>query len=83
MGERPFIEDWEFHTVTGLTREEVSAVAAAWPRIDSPNVNQAVLASLGNLLGYPHGRRLAEHVGCDEEAIAAARESWRSARPAG
>lgn len=75
----PFIEDWEFVTVTGLSRVEVSAVADAWPRIDGDNVDHAVRAALGNLLGYPHGLSLEEHVGFSEEAVAAARQRWTSA----
>jgi hypothetical protein len=27
----PFFPDWEFHTLFGLEREEVAAVAASWP----------------------------------------------------
>jgi hypothetical protein len=76
----PFIEDWEFQTVTGLERDEVSAIAKNWPNQDDPNVDQAVLASMGNLLGYPHGRPLAQGVGYEEDDIIAARAEWKACR---
>lgn len=54
----PFFPDWEFHTLFGLTRDEVRAVANAWPAIDLTNSNVVVAVSnaLNNLLGYPHGQ---------------------------
>lgn len=52
----PFFPEWEFHTLFGLMRSEVRAVADAWPNIDltTENVALAVNNSLNNLLGYPH-----------------------------
>ena len=54
----PFFPDWEFHTLFGLTREEVRSVADAWPNVDlgSTDVARAVNNALNNLLGYPHGK---------------------------
>src|ERR1700746_3012128 len=54
----PFFPEWEFHTLFGLTRSEVRAVADAWPnvRLTSADVALAVNNSLNNLLGYPHGQ---------------------------
>ena len=53
----PFFPDWEFHTLFGLKRSEVRAIADAWPETTaSPeDVEIAVNNSLNNLLGYPHG----------------------------
>lgn len=53
----PFFPDWEFHTIFGLHRSEVRAIAEAWPlQVASPEkTEQAVNNSLNNLLGYPHG----------------------------
>lgn len=53
----PFFPDWEFHTLFGLMRSEVRAIADAWPNVDltSEDVALAVNNSLNNLLGYPHG----------------------------
>jgi hypothetical protein len=52
----PFFPDWEFHTLFGLNRDEVRAIADDWPNVDlsSSDVVLAVNNSLNNLLGYPH-----------------------------
>jgi hypothetical protein len=52
----PFFPDWEFHTLFGLERGEVRAIADAWPAPTAhPNeVTAAVNNSLNMLLGYPH-----------------------------
>jgi hypothetical protein len=52
----PFFPDWEFHTLFGLERAEVAAVAKAWPKVDLANedVQLAVNNALNNLVGYPH-----------------------------
>lgn len=52
----PFFPEWEFHTLFGLTRSEVRAIADSWPKVDlaSANVGVAVSNALNNLLGYPH-----------------------------
>lgn len=54
----PFFPEWEFHTLFGMERNEVRAVADAWPNVDHTNANVvlAVNNSLNNLLGYPHGQ---------------------------
>jgi len=41
-----------------MERNEVRAVADAWPNVDQTNANVvlAVNNSLNNLLGYPHGQ---------------------------
>ena len=52
----PFFPDWEFHTLFGLERNEVRAIANGWPQpaASSEEVEIAVNGSLNNLLGYPH-----------------------------
>jgi hypothetical protein len=52
----PFFPDWEFHTLFGLERSEVRAIADAWPEptASSEEVDRAVDNSLNNLLGYAH-----------------------------
>ena len=52
----PFFPEWEFHTLFGLMRSEVRAVADAWPNVDltSEEVTLAINNSLNHLLGYPH-----------------------------
>jgi hypothetical protein len=52
----PFFPDWEFHTLFGLGRSQVRAIANAWPEpaASSEDIEIAVNNSLNNLLGYPH-----------------------------
>jgi hypothetical protein len=52
----PFFPDWEFHTLFGLERSKVRAIAGAWPKpIASPEeMTIAVNNSLNMLLRYPH-----------------------------
>jgi hypothetical protein len=51
----PFIPDWEFSTLMGLTRGECAAFAARWPNIDlaDDEVRRAVMNSVNHLTGYP------------------------------
>jgi hypothetical protein len=57
----PFFPDWEFHTLFGLERAEVRAIAAAAPQIDDSHEDTALAIhnALGNLLGYPHDQETA------------------------
>lgn len=52
----PFFPDWEFHTLFGLERSEIRAIADAWPEFAASRevVTMAVNNSLNSLLGYPH-----------------------------
>ncbi len=52
----PFFPDWEFHTLFGMERGKVRAIADAWPKpaASSEEMTRAVHSSLGNLVGYPH-----------------------------
>ena len=52
----PFFPDWEFHTLFGLERSDVRAIANAWPErnASSKDIELAVNNALNNLLGYPH-----------------------------
>ena len=52
----PFFPEWEFHTLFGLTRQEVKQITNTWPEIDDSN-EEAALAinnAMSNLLHYPH-----------------------------
>lgn len=52
-----FIPEWEFQTVVGVNRETVRAVLEAWPRqtLAQDEFADALIGSLNNLVGYPHG----------------------------
>src|SRR4051812_20422877 len=52
----PFIPMWEFHTLLGLTHQEVSDIAYSRAGLDDslPNTRRAIGVTLNNLMGYPH-----------------------------
>jgi hypothetical protein len=54
----PYFPEWEFQTLFGVTRAEVSDVLRAWPVVDESHdvVRLSINNALGNLFGYPHGR---------------------------
>ncbi|MEV7358070.1 hypothetical protein [Kitasatospora sp. NPDC091276] len=76
----PFFEDWEFHTLMGVTRDEIAAVAASWPSPPTaPDGEDDVVHSvLNNLLGYPHGveARWHEYLTPTREQVARVRDRW-------
>lgn len=51
----PFFPDVEFHTLFGLTKEEVRKISLEWEKLDRKNelVQRAVNNSIVNLIGYP------------------------------
>lgn len=53
-----FFPDWEFETLIGVGRSTVSRVRDSWPNhnITEDEFVCAVVNSLNNLLGYPHGQ---------------------------
>jgi hypothetical protein len=77
----PFFPDAEFHTLFGLEREEVRAIAAKWPQVSEAGdaVPLAINNSLGNLLGYPHdqGGELQRWAGATYEEIESVFRKWR------
>jgi hypothetical protein len=56
----PFFPEWEFQTLFGIGRAELTAVYEAWPEVDESQnvVDCAVRNSLSSLTGYPHGLML-------------------------
>jgi len=54
----PFFDDCEFHTLFGLTRSEVRAIADVWQNVElqDDDVDLAVNNSFVDLWGYPHGQ---------------------------
>lgn len=76
----PYIPDWEFQTIMGVTREETAAVSAAWPDpTGAPFTFVAVSNTLNNFVGYPHKRwpELSEYIGRDGKQVVAALGAWR------
>jgi hypothetical protein len=79
--EGPFFPDWEFHTLFGLHRAEVAAIAARWPTVDdsAEDAQLAINNSLNMLLGYPHGEPAAfrERIGETVEEVERIYDKWR------
>jgi hypothetical protein len=74
----PFIPDWEFGTLMGLTRAECASVAARWPSVDLADneVRRAVMNSVNHLVGYPidHEDQWDHYIPASHEAISALRD---------
>lgn len=53
-----FFPEWEFETLFGISRKQVSAVREKWPDVDfyHPDVGAAVIGAMNHLLGYPCGQ---------------------------
>ena len=87
----PYFPDWEFHTLMGLSRDVMRAVAEAWPEAptDEPDhfesAAQAQLVAVNNAAnhlvgGYPHGvskDALERDLGCTVEDVLRALAAWR------
>src|SRR5262245_26880713 len=56
--EGSFFPDWEFETLIGVDRDTVRKVHAAWPQptVEQDEFSCAVIGSMNNLVGYPHGK---------------------------
>ena len=58
-----YFPNWEFHSLIGLSKDEVRREAASWPETNDEEAQRvAVLDSLLNLLYYPHERGIREFV---------------------
>jgi hypothetical protein len=53
----PFFPEWEFQTLIGVDRDTVRSVYRAWPEktVSSEDYGCAIIGSMNNLVGYPHG----------------------------
>jgi hypothetical protein len=76
----PFFPEWEFHTLSGLERQEIMQVAEMCPNIDDSNeqVNLAIHNSIGNLPGYPHGEENAwqKFISVSREEVEKVFQKW-------
>jgi hypothetical protein len=83
--EGPFFDDWEFHTLFGLKRDEVKNVLESWPNVDESegSVVLAINNSLNNLLGYPWSARDHEwpkFISVSKEEVGRVFSKWRGER---
>jgi hypothetical protein len=79
--EGPFFPDWEFHTLFGLTRDEVKTVYDDWPNVSkfSHNTGLAINNSFNNLLYYPHRKNdiLSEYLNISKDEFREEFNKWR------
>jgi hypothetical protein len=70
--------EWEFATLFGISRMQLSTVRENWPDVDTHNpvVTSAVIGALNHMLGYP--QRLdgtwIKHISVGPEAVKSALE---------
>jgi hypothetical protein len=68
-----FFPEWEFETLFGMSRNQLSVVRNQWPDVDfcNPDVGAAVIGALNHLLGYPHGQdaRWTRYISVGPDAI--------------
>ena len=79
----PFFPDPEFHTIFGLTRDDLAGILDRWPTLDDREGTDAHLAinnAFNNLLGYPHGEETAwsKYVATTPQEVARVFAKWKS-----
>ena len=83
--EGPFFPDWEFHTLFGLTRDEVRDVLNSWPSLDESqeSISVAINNSFANLLGYPHSLddRWSQFISVPADELAKVYGKWKGHKP--
>jgi hypothetical protein len=77
----PFFPDWEFHTLFGLERAQVRAIAAAVPQIDDSegDTELAIHNAMGQLLGYPRQQETAwsQYISASHQEVHRVFDKWR------
>lgn len=53
-----FFPEWEFETLFGTPKKQLSAVREKWPDVNvgDPDLGAAVIGAMNHLLGCPHGQ---------------------------
>ena len=84
----PFFDDAEFHTLFGLSRSEVRAVADRYPNVDELDDSPtgcddswlAINNAFANLLGYPHGQEAAwqRYISASAEEVTRIFKKWKA-----
>lgn len=56
--EGPFFPEWEFDSLFGGSRAELSRIIQNYPEVSfhDEKTKSIILNALGNLVGYPHGK---------------------------
>jgi len=84
----PFFDDAVFHTLFGLSRDEVRDIADRFPDIDEFDEEPtgcddswlAINNTFANLLGYPHGQESTwdSYISVSEDEVARIFEKWKA-----
>jgi hypothetical protein len=77
----PFFDDDEFHTLFGLERPGIAALAERWPNVDEMQERSicGINNSMGQMIGYPHNREDAwpDYISVSEEEVLRIFNKWR------
>ncbi|MEY2563212.1 MAG: hypothetical protein QOH88_1405 [Verrucomicrobiota bacterium] len=77
----PFFPDWEFHTLFGLHRDQVTRIVASISDIDdsSEDTALAINNAMNNLIGYPHRQEAAwsQFISVSREEVSRVFTKWR------
>lgn len=80
--EGPFFPEWEFHTLFGIERARLKEILGSWPDIDESqeDVQLAIQNSMGNLVGYPHGKDgdWSKYISASPQEVLAILQKWKS-----
>lgn len=73
------LHDAEFHALFGMEVPEFLAVVDKWPNVDDSeeSVFLAINNAMNNLLGYPHGQDLNDHIRASKPDILRVFQKWR------
>jgi hypothetical protein len=76
----PFFDDAEFHALFGLHRSTLQSIVDSGCDAAAPDETLALAInnSRANLIGYPHGLSLREHVGLDVDELQELFDRWRA-----
>ena len=84
MAQGTFVRDGDFFALLGFTREELLAIAEAWPDIAEARelVLYGITGSFSNLLNYPHHKEfeLHKYTSASWDQVRELSDKWRSLR---
>lgn len=77
----PFFPEWEFATLFGIERNTLAKIVEAWPQVDDKeeHVVLAINNSMGNLVGYPHGKEgeWKKYISVPPDEVISILQRWR------
>lgn len=80
--EGAFFPEWEFYTLFGVERNTLAKIVKSWPNVDDgeEEVFLAINNTLGNLVGYPHGRpeEWKKYISATPEEVTTILQRWKN-----